>query len=78
MSQCNDNGKQGYICNVYTDEKYRNKGIGNSLLNKAINKCKKLNVKYIDINIMYKNEIAKSIYKKLNFTEYEIKLRKNI
>ena len=78
MSQCNDNGKQGYIFNVYTDEKYRNKCIGNSLLNKAINKCKKLNVKYIDINIMYKNEIAKSIYKKLNFTEYEIKLRKNI
>ena len=63
---------------LYVLEKYRNQGIANSLLNEAINRCKKLNVKYIDINVMEKNEIAKHIYKKLNFTEYEIKLRKSI
>ena len=27
LPQCNDNGKQGYICNVYTDEQYINQGI---------------------------------------------------
>lgn len=63
---------------LYVLEKYRNQGIANSLLNEAINICKKLKVKYVDINVMKKNEIAKHIYKKLNFTEYEIKLRKNI
>lgn len=63
---------------LYVLEKYRNQGIANSLLNEAINICKKLKVKYVDINVMKKNEIAKHIYKKLNFTEFEIKLRKNI
>ena len=63
---------------LYVLEKYRNQGIGNSLLNEAIERCKKLKVKYIDINVMEKNEIAKYIYKKLNFLEYEIKLRKSI
>lgn len=63
---------------LYVLEKYRNKGIGNSLLNEAIKRSKRLNVKYIDINVMEKNEIAKQIYKKLNFIEYEIKLRKTI
>jgi ribosomal protein S18 acetylase RimI-like enzyme len=47
-------------------------------LNEAIERSKRLNVKYIDINVMEKNEVAKQIYKKLNFIEYEIKLRKTI
>lgn len=63
---------------LYVLEKYRNQGIGTSLLNESINKCKELDAKYVDINVMEKNEIAKNIYKKMNFTEYEIKLRKNI
>ena len=63
---------------LYVLEKHRNKGIGNSLLNEAIERSKRLNVKYIDINVMEKNEVAKQIYKKLNFIEYEIKLRKTI
>jgi len=37
-----------------------------------------MNVKYVDINVMEKNEIAKHIYKKLDFTEYEIRMRKDI
>ena len=63
---------------LYVLEKYRNQGIASSLLKEAINRCKELKVKYVDINVMEKNEIAKKIYKKLNFTEYEIKLRKII
>lgn len=63
---------------LYVLEKYRNQGIGTSLLNESINKCKELDAKYVNINVMEKNEIAKNIYKKMNFTEYEIKLRKNI
>lgn len=63
---------------LYVLEEYRNQKIASSLLNEAIARCKKLNVKYIDINVMEKNELAKRIYKKLDFTEYEVKLRKNI
>ena len=59
---------------LYVLEEYRN----HSLWNSAIDRCKKMNAKYIDINVMEKNEVAKNIYKKLDFKEYEIKLRKKI
>ena len=59
---------------LYVLEEYRNQKIASSLLNEAIDRCKKLNVKYIDINVMEKNELAKRIYKKLNFISYYIRL----
>ncbi len=63
---------------LYVLEKYRNQGIANNLLNEAIDRCKKLKTKYIDIKVMEGNEIAKNIYKRLNFTEYELTLRKKV
>lgn len=63
---------------LYVLEQYRNQGIANKLLNAALEKCKEFNVKYVDIKVMTNNEIAMNIYKKLNFKEYELKLRKEI
>lgn len=63
---------------LYVIEKYRNQGIANKLLNAALEKCKEFNVKYVDIKVMEKNKIAMNIYKKLNFKEFEVKLRKEI
>ena len=63
---------------LYVEEEYRNKGIGKSLLTEAISRIKNMNVKYVDINVMYNNIIAKHIYEKLGFVEYEIKMRKSI
>ena len=63
---------------LYVEKEYRNKGIGKSLLTEAISRIKNMNIKYIDINVMYNNIIAKHIYEKLGFVEYEIKMRKSI
>lgn len=63
---------------LFVLEEYRNQGIANSLLNEAINRCKRLGIKYIDIKVMDKNIIAKDIYKKLNFIEFEITMRRDI
>lgn len=63
---------------LYVEEEYRNKGIGKSLLTEAISRIKNMNVKYVDINVMYNNIIAKHIYEKLGFVGYEIKMRKSI
>ena len=63
---------------LYVEEEYRNKGIGKSLLKEAISRIKNMNVKYVDINVMYNNIIAKHIYEKLGFVGYEIKMRKSI
>ena len=63
---------------LYVEKEYRNKGIGKSLLKEAISRIKNMNVKYVDINVMYNNIIAKHIYEKLGFVGYEIKMRKSI
>ena len=63
---------------LYVLEEYRNQGIANGLLNEAINECKKMGVKYVDIKVMAKNDVAMRIYKKHDFVEYEINLRKEI
>ena len=63
---------------LYVEKEYRNKGIGNSLLTEAISRIKNMNVKYVDINVMYNNIIAKHIYEKLGFVGYEIKMRKSV
>lgn len=63
---------------LYVEKEYRNKEIGKSLLTEAILRIKNMNIKYIDINVMYHNIIAKHIYEKLGFVEYEIKMRKSI
>ena len=63
---------------LYVEKEYRNKGIGNSLLTEAISRIKNMHVKYVDINVMYNNIIAKHIYEKLGFVGYEIKMRKSI
>lgn len=63
---------------LYVEKEYRNKGIGKSLLTEAILRIKNMNIKYIDINVMYNNIIAKHIYEKLGFAGDEIKMRKSI
>lgn len=65
LPQCNDNGKQGYICNVYTDKNYRNKGIQTKLLKEVINYSIEHNL--CELNLSTDSDIAISIYKKCGF-----------
>ena len=63
---------------LYVEKEYRNKGIAKSLLTEAILRIQNMNVRYIDIKVMYNNIIDKHIYEKLDFVNYEIKMRKSI
>ena len=63
---------------LYVEKESRNKGIAKSLLTEAILRIQNMNVRYIDIKVMYNNIIAKHIYEKLDFVNYEIKMRKSI
>ena len=65
LPQCNDNGRQGYICNVYTEEKYRNKGIQTKLLKEVIKYS--MDNDLCELNLSTDNDIAISIYKKCGF-----------
>lgn len=65
LPQCNDNGRQGYICNVYTEEKYRNKGIQTKLLEEVIRYS--INNNLCELDLSTDNDVAISLYKKFGF-----------
>ena len=65
LPQCNDNGKQGFICNVYTDEKYRNQGIQTRLIEEVIKYSNDNNLCELDLST--DNDVAISLYKKCGF-----------
>lgn len=65
LPQCNDNGKQGYICNVYTDKQYRNQGIQTKLLEEVIRYS--INNNLCELDLSTDNDVAISLYKKFGF-----------
>ena len=65
LPQCNDNGKQGFICNVFTIDEFRNKGIQTKLLKNVVEFAKKNQISELDLST--DSEIAVSIYKKQGF-----------
>lgn len=65
LPQCNDNGLQGFICNVYTEKDYRCKGVQTKLLKQVISFAKEKNI--CELSLSTDNDKAISIYKKLDF-----------
>lgn len=65
LPQCNDNGKQGYICNVYTDEQYRNQGIQTKLLEEVLQYS--INNNLCELDLSTDSDVAISLYKKWGF-----------
>lgn len=65
LPQCNDNGLQGFICNVYTEKDYRCKGVQTKLLKQVISFAKEKNI--CELSLSTDNNKAISIYKKLGF-----------
>ena len=65
LPQCNDNGKQGYVCNVYTKERYRNQGIQTLLIKQIISFAKENRL--CELSLSTDSAEAISIYKKSGF-----------
>lgn len=63
------------IDGLYVEEEYRNQGIAKKLIKEIIKICSVNDCSNIDINVMYKNELAKKLYKALNFNELKLTLR---
>ena len=76
LPQCNDNGKQGYICNVYTQKEYRNQGIQSKLLSEVINYSIENNLCELDLST--DSETAISLYKKHGFEFDKWAMKKEI
>ncbi|MFW9998628.1 MAG: GNAT family N-acetyltransferase [Candidatus Hodarchaeota archaeon] len=64
---------EGYIKQFFLKEQYRKKGVGNLMLEKALEHLKKIKVEKIKVNIKEKAVEASKLYKNLNFKKvYEV------
>lgn len=65
LPQCVDNGKLGYICNVYTVYENRRQGLQKELLNEIIKFAKQKNINELSLDADNKNAIM--LYKNIGF-----------
>lgn len=69
--------KEGHLFNLYVKEDYRRKGIGKKLIKRTMEWFKKNKISDVKILVYNFNEKAHKIYKKYNFKDYVIEMRKN-
>lgn len=65
LPQCNDDGKYGYIFNVFTVKEFRKRGIQSLLIEKVLNYSKEMCI--TEIKLETDSEIAINLYKKYGF-----------
>ncbi|MFL3024527.1 MAG: GNAT family N-acetyltransferase [Candidatus Neomarinimicrobiota bacterium] len=63
----NKKSQKAHAFHIFTDPKYRNQGLAIKMLQYLENLAKNKKMKYLTINVMPKNNAAKSLYKKLGF-----------
>jgi len=66
---------EALIDGLYVDAKYRKQGIATTLIEMAKEWAKKMEAKYLFLNVLDKNESAIKLYYKNNFEDFERKLR---
>jgi len=70
--------KKGYISNLYIDKTHRRKGIGKKLILRILKWFKENNVPHISLEIHVNNKAAQTIYHKLGFEDYTIKMVRKV
>jgi len=68
--------KEALLDGLYVEPEYRGKGVAKDLISKAEIWAKNNNVKYLYINVLEENAAALNLYKKLNYNNFELKLKK--
>ncbi|MFH1402415.1 MAG: GNAT family N-acetyltransferase [Patescibacteria group bacterium] len=70
--------KIGMVYDIFVEEKYRQREIGQKLLNFALRYFNSKKIKYMQVNVEANNNVGKKFWKKNNFFEYQIKLLKKL
>lgn len=76
LPQCNDDGKYGFIFNVFTAKEFRRKGIQSLLINEVLNYAKEIGI--TEIKLETDSEIAIKLYKKCGFKHDTLSMSKEI
>lgn len=66
------------IENMYIESKYRQTGVGSKLITKLKEELRKLKVKRIKVDIIFKNISATEFFKKNGFIEHELILEQSV
>ena len=72
LPQCNDNGKIGYICSVFTLYEYRHRGIQKELFKQVINYAKEKGI--CELQLETDNSIAIELYKQQGFFKNDLSM----
>ena len=67
--------KQMYIDTIIVDENYRNKGIGKTLMENALNYAKDNNCEIVELTSRIKNENAHRFYEGIGFKKHSFKFK---
>lgn len=70
--------KIGYICDLFVEKEFRNRKISSGLMNEAMRWFKKMGIKHVSLAVYKDNEFAHSIYKKWDFIDNQIEMRRKI
>ncbi|MCI9016112.1 MAG: GNAT family N-acetyltransferase [Clostridia bacterium] len=76
MPQCVESGIEGYICDVFTLNEYRRKGIQTNLIKECIKFSKKNNI--IELKLSSNNPEAIRIYQGQGFVHDELIMKREI
>ncbi|HBB28761.1 MAG TPA: hypothetical protein DC000_05875 [Clostridiales bacterium] len=67
VKQDDDGTKYGWVDDLFVSNTWRKKGIGESLMSRAFNKLKELNVRESRLEVWSSNKRAMSVYSKLGY-----------
>ena len=70
-----EKNKEAIIDGLYVEEEYRHQGIAKKLINEAKKWASDNDIKYISINVLYDNDIAKQLYYNEGFKNNYINLK---
>ena len=76
LPQCNDDGKYGFIFNVFTVKEYRKQGIQSLLIEKVLKYSKEIGI--TEIKLETDSEKAINLYKKYGFKHDTLFMSKEI
>lgn len=61
-----------YLSDIYIEPNYRNQDLSKLLFESIEIYAKSLNLKYLKLNLLYKNDVMKNVVKKMGYREHEI------
>jgi ribosomal protein S18 acetylase RimI-like enzyme len=61
----------GFINHLHVSEKYRRRGIGKKMYDEILKWLLEKNIKLVEVQLMAKNELARSFWKKYGFGDYQ-------